>query len=215
MHKTFESLYAVPVAESSFPLSWGENLRKEGFWSSVSGYRLSTQIWKEASKYARPKAKRDRYRNIDLTPQRKAESNRNRNRRRNHAPASERERRRSFLLTNRTKYELITAQWLRRDGVCFTEQECILGFYADFRLSGQRLIELDGRHHLTDPAQREQDRRKQKALNKQGFSILRVWNRDLIERNWPGITRALETLPPGLTKRFRPATKKAPRSGAE
>ena len=84
----------------------------------------------------------------------------------------------------------------RVNGAKFTRQLPI-GPYFDFACREQRLvIELDGSQHLDS----EYDRRRDKFMVEEGWSVLRVWNIDaLVERD-----AMIDTIVAALERRLDP-----------
>lgn len=83
-----------------------------------------------------------------------------------------------YLITNRTRSELLFAEMLRAAGVQFKEQEIILGYIPDFYFPGHdhRIVELDGRCH---DIRKKQDAKRDAKLKAAGFVVMRVHSQDV------------------------------------
>ncbi len=89
-----------------------------------------------------------------------------------------------------------------RHGYHFRRQVPVRGFYLDFAEHSAKLgIELDGGQHGTD-ANRERDISRDAAIARDGYSVLRFENADVM-RNLDGV---VETILLEVTKR-RPPTR--------
>jgi len=79
----------------------------------------------------------------------------------------------------------------------FRRQQPIDNFIVDFVCFERRLIvEIDGGHHSEQPVR---DAKRDEYLKKQGFTVLRFWNSEVlreIEAVKERIISALETAPP-------------------
>lgn len=82
-----------------------------------------------------------------------------------------------------TKAEKALWQMIRRKsihGYTFNRQRPVLHYIADFMCKELKLIvEVDGFYH-DDPAQKAKDKRRDKALNDVGFTILRFKNWEVL-----------------------------------
>ena len=75
------------------------------------------------------------------------------------------------------------------DGVKFRRQQPIGPFIVDFCSKEHRLvIELDGGHHMT---QVDEDRSRSSFLQREGFSIIRFWNSEVLG-NIDGVIAQIE-----------------------
>ncbi len=85
---------------------------------------------------------------------------------------------------NLTRHEARLWKWLktlRSEGYHFRRQAPFKSYYLDFVCFSRRLvIELDGGGH-SDPVQEEHDRIRDRILTREGFRVLRLWNRALDE----------------------------------
>ncbi len=91
------------------------------------------------------------------------------------------------LRNNATKQEKLLWQYLRKSqlGYKFRRQQPIGCYVADFFCPELKLIiELDGGQH-NDNKIIEYDKKRDKFLQEQGFSVLRIWNND-IDKNIEG-----------------------------
>jgi len=86
---------------------------------------------------------------------------------------------------------------LRAQGYHFRRQAPFRGYYLDFVCMGRRLvIELDGGHHGEDD-QALHDLVRDRVLKKEGFEVLRFWNRSLDENMTGVMEMILATLDHG------------------
>lgn len=85
------------------------------------------------------------------------------------------------LHNNATDAERLLWQYLRNsqiEGVKFRRQQPIEEYIADFvSFSPKLVIELDGGQHALDE---ERDRRRDECLRRNGFTVLRFWNNEVI-----------------------------------
>jgi very-short-patch-repair endonuclease len=69
---------------------------------------------------------------------------------------------------------------LRKDGVHFRKQHAIGPYIADFCTPSRKLtIEVDGSHHLE---QEDYDSERTVFLEAKGYSLLRFWNSDVMNK---------------------------------
>ncbi len=99
-------------------------------------------------------------------------------------------------------------------GFRFTRQKPIGPFFADFLCRERKLVvELDGRQH---EERTEQDRRRTRFLESEGYTVLRFWNGEATDdtgRVLATILNALEQLPSHFSS--PPARGRGPRGGSE
>jgi len=86
----------------------------------------------------------------------------------------------------------------------FRRQQPFDNFIADFVCFERRLIvEIDGGHHSEQPVR---DAKRDEYLKRQGFTVLRLWNSEVlreIEAVKEKIISALETAPPPVSSPAR------------
>ncbi len=92
---------------------------------------------------------------------------------------------------------------LLRDRQClnlkFRRQHPIADYVADFACVEHKLvIELDGGQHNTDEG-RAKDAVRSKALESEGWQVLRFWNNDVLNNTEGVLTRLIDTLTPTLS----------------
>ncbi|WP_022880587.1 endonuclease domain-containing protein [Gryllotalpicola ginsengisoli] len=80
--------------------------------------------------------------------------------------------------------ESITRVGLREVGLTCREQVIIDGHPVDLLVGETLIIQLDGRHHLDDPAQLARDRWQDRRLRRMGYTVLRFGYADVVH-NWP------------------------------
>lgn len=81
---------------------------------------------------------------------------------------------------------------LRAEGFQFRRQAPFLGYYLDFVCYQRRLvIEVDGAHH-GGGQQEQHDFVRDKILRREGFAVLRFWNRS-VKENIDGVMHAIRT----------------------
>ncbi|MDP9559196.1 UNVERIFIED_ORG: very-short-patch-repair endonuclease [Rhizobium nepotum] len=69
----------------------------------------------------------------------------------------------------------------RLEGLSFRRQMPIAGFIVDFACSDHRLIiEIDGSQHTTEAAL-QYDQERTARLQKDGWTVLRFWNDDILK----------------------------------
>jgi len=78
--------------------------------------------------------------------------------------------------------ESITRVRLLWAGVTCREQVVVDGHAVDLLIGERLIIQLDGRHHLEDPAQLARDRRQDRRLRRMGYTVLRYGYDDIIFR---------------------------------
>lgn len=112
------------------------------------------------------------------------------------------------LRRNETKAEHVLWQLVRNrqlDGFKFTRQLPIGPYFADFACrEGALIIELDGSQHVDSKT----DETRTAYLTAQGYSVLRVWNNELLT-NAQGVAEAILSAlarHPSPGGRFAPAT---------
>ena len=116
------------------------------------------------------------------------------------------------LRNNPTEAENILWQYLRKSnlgGVKFRRQQPIGDYIVDFMSAQNKIIiELDGGQH-NQPEEIEYDRQRDDYLVKQGFRVIRIWNKDIFNNingvldyilnviNDPAPKSKISTLPQG------------------
>ena len=91
------------------------------------------------------------------------------------------------LRNNATRHERKLWQLISRYRPKFTRQLPVGPYTVDFACREAKLIlELDGGHHATSGT----DRRRDQILERQGWTILRIWNSELDE-NAEGVVHAI------------------------
>lgn len=99
---------------------------------------------------------------------------------------------------------------LRSEGLHFRRQAPFRGYYLDFVCFSRRLvIELDGGHHSDGP-QEAHDAVRDTILKREGFEVLRFWNRQVRE-NVDGVMYNIRLSLGADTPEWRPASPPARR----
>jgi very-short-patch-repair endonuclease len=113
-------------------------------------------------------------------------------------------------MTAQERHLWLRLRRLRERGHHFRRQAPFRGYFLDFVCYDRRLVvELDGGQH-NDAAQAEHDAVREKILEREGFTVLRFWNRAVntdIDAVMDQIVHALEKLPsvrPERTRRAEP-----------
>ncbi|BDZ46967.1 hypothetical protein GCM10025866_28760 [Naasia aerilata] len=80
------------------------------------------------------------------------------------------------------------------DAGVFAETQVVLGsFRVDFLLDGWLVIECDGGRHHSGPVEFERDRRRDAALSRLGYRVLRFSYRQIVE-DWEGVIRTVRSV---------------------
>ena len=88
---------------------------------------------------------------------------------------------------------------MREDGIRFRRQHAIGPYITDFCAPGKKLvIELDGSQHME---QEQYDRERTAFLESIGYSVLRFWNSDVMNR----IDEVMNAISEELDNLTRPA----------
>ena len=94
-----------------------------------------------------------------------------------------------------TETEVYLWSWLKKlraEGFHFRRQAPFHGYYLNFVCYSRRLVvEVDGGHHSDGP-QADHDFVRDKILTREGFKVLRFWNRT-VKANMDGVMHVIRT----------------------
>lgn len=98
-------------------------------------------------------------------------------------------------LTDEEKSLWYALKDLRKDGVRFRKQVPIGRYIVDFVcLKAKLVLEIDGLQH-SEPYHEENDRIRDQWLQKEGFTVLRFWNDEVMNNRNDVINHIIRNLP--------------------